>query len=105
MSGDDPSATRTILVWDRIVRVGHWLLVLTVLFAWLTRYRPGPWHEWTGYASLAILLGRSCGVGGGPGMRDSLTSCADLGRRSRMHGRCSVGASLARWVTIRWVGG
>ncbi len=55
MSGDESSATRTILVWDRIVRVGHWLLALSVLFAWLTRHRPGPWHEWIGYASLAII--------------------------------------------------
>jgi cytochrome b len=58
MSGDDSSATRTILVWDRVVRVGHWGLALTVLFAWLTRHSPGPWHEWIGYASLAIIAVR-----------------------------------------------
>jgi cytochrome b len=55
MSGEESSATRTILVWDWIVRVGHWLFALTMLFAWLTRHRPGPWHEWIGYASLAII--------------------------------------------------
>jgi cytochrome b len=55
MSSDDTCAAGTILVWDRIVRVSHWGLALTVLFAWLTRHRPGPWHEWIGYASLAII--------------------------------------------------
>jgi cytochrome b len=55
MSRDESSATHTIVIWDPIVRVGHWLLALTVLFAWLTRHRPGPWHEWIGYASLAII--------------------------------------------------
>ena len=58
MSNDGSSATRTILVWDPIVRVGHWLLALTVLFAWLTRHSPGLWHEWIGYASLAIVAVR-----------------------------------------------
>ena len=58
MSDDGCRATRTIPVWDPIVRVGHWLLALTVLFAWLTRHSPGPWHEWIGYASLAIVAVR-----------------------------------------------
>jgi cytochrome b len=58
MSGDGGSATHTILVWDPIVRVGHWLLTLTIVFAWLTRHSPGPWHEWIGYASLAIIAVR-----------------------------------------------
>ena len=55
MTRDDSGATRTIQVWDPLVRVGHWLLALSVLIAWLTRHSPGPWHEWIGYASLAII--------------------------------------------------
>ncbi len=55
MSRDDCIAARTIRVWDPLVRIGHWLLALSVLFAWLTRHRPGPWHEWIGYAPLAII--------------------------------------------------
>lgn len=47
-----------IRVWDPLVRVGHWLLVATVLVAWLTRHAPGPWHEWIGYGSLAIVAVR-----------------------------------------------
>lgn len=58
MTDDATSTTRTIGVWDPLVRVGHWLLVLSILFAWLTRHRPGPWHEWIGYASLAIVAVR-----------------------------------------------
>lgn len=42
-------------VWDPAVRVLHWALVATVAAAWLTRHGGGAWHEWLGYASLALL--------------------------------------------------
>jgi cytochrome b len=45
-------------VWDRAVRVLHWSLVLTVAAAWITRHSPGRWHEWLGYATLAIVAAR-----------------------------------------------
>ena len=48
-----------IPVWDLAVRVLHWTLVLTVAAAWLTRQSPGRWHEWFGYATLAIVLTRT----------------------------------------------
>jgi cytochrome b len=46
-------------VWDLAVRVLHWSLVLTVAAAWLTRHSPGRWHEWIGYATLAIVAARA----------------------------------------------
>jgi cytochrome b len=49
---------RTVRVWDAAVRVLHWSLVLTVAAAWLTRHSPGRWHEWLGYATLAIVAAR-----------------------------------------------
>jgi cytochrome b len=48
-----------IPVWDGLVRVLHWSLVLTVATAWLTRHSPGRWHEWLGYATLAIVALRT----------------------------------------------
>ena len=48
-----------IRVWDAPVRVLHWSLVLSVATAWLTRHSPGRWHEWLGYAALAIVLTRA----------------------------------------------
>ena len=48
-----------IPVWDALVRVLHWTLVLTVAAAWLTRHSPGRWHEWLGYATLAIVATRT----------------------------------------------
>lgn len=45
----------TVNVWDPLVRIGHWLLVLSVILAWLTRAGWGTWHEVIGYASLAIV--------------------------------------------------
>jgi len=47
-----------IPVWDAAVRILHWMLVLTVVSAWLTRHSPGRWHEWLGYATLAIVGAR-----------------------------------------------
>jgi len=49
---------RMLPVWDALVRVLHWSLVLTVATAWLTRHSPGRWHEWIGYATLAIVAAR-----------------------------------------------
>ena len=50
---------RMIPVWDLAVRILHWSLVLTVATAWLTRHSPGRWHEWLGYATLAIVALRT----------------------------------------------
>jgi cytochrome b len=45
-------------VWDAAVRILHWTLVLSVATAWLTRHSPGGWHEWIGYAALAVVAAR-----------------------------------------------
>jgi cytochrome b len=50
---------RAIPVWDLPVRILHWTLVLTVATAWLTRHSPGRWHEWLGYATLAVVAART----------------------------------------------
>jgi cytochrome b len=44
-----------LCVWDPLVRAGHWLLILCILFAWLTRHSGGIWHEVFGYAALTIV--------------------------------------------------
>ena len=59
MSAVAQEPRRTIPVWDALVRVLHWSLVLTVAAAWLTRHSPGRWHEWLGYATLAIVAART----------------------------------------------
>ncbi|MGQ0430283.1 MAG: cytochrome b/b6 domain-containing protein [Gammaproteobacteria bacterium] len=48
-----------IPVWDLAVRLLHWSLVATVAAAWLTRHAVGGWHEWIGYATLAIVACRA----------------------------------------------
>ena len=45
-------------VWDPYVRVVHWLLAIAVLLAWLTREGWGLWHDWLGYAALALTAAR-----------------------------------------------
>ncbi len=54
MSGR-PDAKPTVKVWDLLVRVGHWSIVIGIVAAWFTR---GKWHEWIGYAVLAIIAVR-----------------------------------------------
>lgn len=58
MTDDVSAAARTVRVWDPLVRIAHWLLAVGVLVAWLTRHSPGTWHEWLGYAVLAIVVVR-----------------------------------------------
>jgi cytochrome b len=43
-------------VWDPFVRVLHWTLVASVAAAWFTREGWGRWHEWIGYAALAVVV-------------------------------------------------
>lgn len=45
-------------MWDPFVRIGHWLLAVSILAAWLTREGWGRWHEWIGYFSLAVVAAR-----------------------------------------------
>ena len=45
----------TVKVWDLLVRIGHWTIVAGVITAWFTR---GKWHEWIGYAVLAVIAVR-----------------------------------------------
>lgn len=53
--------------WPLAVRVGHWLLVISTAISWLTRHTPGGWHEWFGYALLAIVAWRTAaGIFAGP---------------------------------------
>lgn len=54
-------------VWDPFVRVSHWTLVICVALAWLTRSGGGAWHEWTGYATLALVVLRIAWGWIGPG--------------------------------------
>lgn len=47
----------TIRVWDVLVRIGHWALVIGVCAAWFLR-DAGKWHEWIGYVVLAVVAVR-----------------------------------------------
>lgn len=56
MSEAPRASEATVRVWDPVVRVGHWLLVASVALAWFTHEGGGGWHEWIGYAALAIAV-------------------------------------------------
>jgi cytochrome b len=47
-----------VRVWDRPVRLLHWLLVAAVAAAWLTTVRMLRWHEPVGYLAAAVVLAR-----------------------------------------------
>ncbi len=45
-----------IRVWDLWVRIGHWLLVLSIAVAWFTRHGSDSWHQASGYGALLLLV-------------------------------------------------
>lgn len=49
------AAPRMITVWDPLVRIGHWSLVVCVAVSWATGEGGKGWHEGFGYAALAIV--------------------------------------------------
>jgi cytochrome b len=51
-------ARPAVRVWDPFLRIAHWTLVMTVASAWLTQKGGGRWHEWLGYAALAVVISR-----------------------------------------------
>lgn len=43
-----------VKVWDPVVRIGHWVLVVSITLAWMSRSGWGAWHERVGYVALAV---------------------------------------------------
>ena len=48
-----------IKVWDRPVRLLHWVLVVAVLMAWITTLTAFSAHQAAGYVALAAVLLRA----------------------------------------------
>ena len=58
-SSESQDKNIAVPVWDLAVRLGHWLLVLLVVFCWITgTYGALAWHRGGGYAILALVLFR-----------------------------------------------
>lgn len=51
-------AAPTVRVWDRFVRVFHWMLVLCFFGAWWSTESIGWVHKGCGYAALALVVAR-----------------------------------------------
>ena len=49
---------RPVMVWDPLVRVFHWSLVLSFVVAWLSADDWMDLHYWAGYAASALILFR-----------------------------------------------
>jgi cytochrome b len=50
--------TATVKVWDPLVRVFHWSLVLSFAVAWLSADEWDNLHIWAGYAAAALIAFR-----------------------------------------------
>lgn len=46
---------QTVKIWDPIVRLFHWSLVVSFAVAWLTADEWDRLHEWAGYAAAALI--------------------------------------------------
>ncbi len=49
---------RTIKVWDPLLRLFHWSLVVSFAVAWMTAENRAGLHEWAGYAAAALIIFR-----------------------------------------------
>lgn len=52
------SNSQSINVWDPVVRIGHWLLVIAFFTAYFTEDDLLTQHTWAGYTVAAIIVSR-----------------------------------------------
>lgn len=84
----EPTATtpRAVPVWDLPTRLFHWLLAILVAFSWWSGeqgYDWMPWHFWSGYAVLTLLIFRL--MWGVVGSRTARFSDFIKGPRASLH--------------------
>ncbi|MDD1611657.1 MAG: cytochrome b/b6 domain-containing protein [Methylococcaceae bacterium] len=48
----------TVPVWDILIRIFHWSLVVSFIVAYLTSEEENPWHIYSGYTVLGLIIFR-----------------------------------------------
>ncbi|HKK15722.1 MAG TPA: cytochrome b/b6 domain-containing protein [Gammaproteobacteria bacterium] len=48
----------TVQVWDIVIRIFHWSLVIAFVIAYFTAEEENPWHIYSGYAVLGLITFR-----------------------------------------------
>ena len=48
----------TVQVWDIVIRIFHWSLVIAFVVAYFTAEEENPWHIYSGYAVLGLITFR-----------------------------------------------
>ena len=55
---NSPATSSETRVWDPLVRLFHWSLVVTFTVAWLTADEESQWHELFGYVVIGLVVFR-----------------------------------------------
>lgn len=76
MSKPTEPVAGTVPVWDPLVRLFHWGLVLSIATAWLSAGHSKPLHLWAGYVAAGLLAIRIVWESPGRATPASCTSSA-----------------------------
>lgn len=90
-----------VLVWDPLVRIGHWLLAAAFAVDYLTEGEPLQLHVWAGYTIGGIVLLRILWGFVGPRPARFADFLRGPGAALRICGRCCASAPTAISATAR----
>lgn len=99
-----PAHSRTVTLWDPVVRLFHWALVISFAAWGLGKFGPDQMtlHFYAGYTIGALVVLRIIWGFVGPRPARFTSSSRALRRSWPMRGTCATAARRIRWAITRW---